>query len=121
MSPTGASAAPKKRKGSEDDLAFDEEVDEYEGLNAWQKYLKWYRKQYGKFANWRKKAARIKYWMGVAKLIQNKIGKYMAIGVGLLAIGGGQFAALKGRWNAEEKAAREAEAHVVTALLAERQ
>jgi hypothetical protein len=98
------SAAPKKRRGAEDDLEFEEEVDEYEGLNVWQKYLKWYRKQYAKFANWRKKAARIKYWMGVVKTIQAKVGKIAAVGLGFLAIGGAQYASLSKMWTAEEEA-----------------
>ena len=76
----------KKRASAEDDMMFEEEVDEYAGLNIWQKYLKWFRKQYAKFAKWRKKAARIKYWIGLGAMIINKVKGFVGIG---LALGGG--------------------------------
>ena len=83
----GMSATKKKKRASaEDDMMFDEEVDEYAGLNVWQKYLKWWRKQYAKFAGWRKKAARIKYWLGLGAMIINKVKGFVGIG---LALGGG--------------------------------
>ncbi len=81
-----AGGKKKKRASAEDDMAFEEEVDEYAGLNVWQKYLKWFRKQYAKFAAWRKKAARIKYWIGLATMIVNKVKGFVGIA---LAMGGG--------------------------------
>jgi hypothetical protein len=107
------SAAPKSRRGAEDDLEFEEEIDEYEGLNAWQKYLKWYRKQYAKFATWRKKAARVKYWMSVVKTVQKKAGKIMAVGLGVAAIGGAQFASMSRMWKAQDEAVAAGEAQVL--------
>jgi len=80
-----AAGKKKKRASAEDDMAFEEEVDEYAGLNIWQKYLKWFRKQYAKFAKWRKKAARIKYWIGLGAMIINKVKGFVGIGLALVA------------------------------------
>ena len=82
------SIAPKKRtRASADDaIAFEEEVDPYEGLNVWQRYLVWYRQKYAGFAKWRKKAARIKYWWNLAAMIVGKLKGFAGIG---LAIGAG--------------------------------
>jgi|GEM_PF-1734500 len=88
----GIASGKKKKKRSaaaEDDLMFEEEVDKYAGKNVWQKYLIWYREQYAKFAGWRKKAARIKYWLGLGQMIAKKATGFVGIG---LAVGGGALA-----------------------------
>ncbi|MCO4769172.1 MAG: transglycosylase SLT domain-containing protein [Deltaproteobacteria bacterium] len=85
----GIKSGKKKKKRSqaaEDDLMFEEEVDKYAGKNVWQKYLIWYREQYAKFAGWRKKAARVKYWVGLVQMIGKKAQGFVGIG---LALGAG--------------------------------
>lgn len=80
----------KKRKATaEDDMLFEEEEDKYAGKNIWQKYLIWYREQYAKFASWRKKAARVKYWFNLGSMVIGKAKGFVGIG---LALGGGALA-----------------------------
>jgi len=88
----GIKAGKKKKNRSaaaEDDLMFEEEVDKYAGKNIYQKYLIWWREKYAKFAGWRKKAARVKYWIGLAQMITKKASGFVGIG---LAVGGGALA-----------------------------
>jgi len=97
-----SAAKPKRSKSAEDDMMFEEEIDENAGLNPYQKFLKWYRKQYAKFAIWRTKAARVKYWITVGKMVVGKAGKIAAMGAGILAIGGGYWMQIQAKFEAEE-------------------
>lgn len=99
------SAAPKKKRQAtvEDDMLFEEEEDPYAGLNPWEKAKKWWRIRYNKLVFWRKKAARIKYWISLLQMIQKKVGKYLAMGVGALAIGGGYWMQIQGKLHAQDE------------------
>lgn len=104
----GIKPGKKKKKRSaaaEDDMMFEEEVDKYAGKNIWQKYLIWYREQYAKFATWRKKAARVKYWVGIGQMITKKAQGFVGIG---LAVGGGALATYT-QYTAKAKALMNAE------------
>ena len=84
------SAAPKKkRQTAEDDLAFEEEIDPTEGMNAFEKARYRYREMYAGFAKWRKKSAKVKYWISLASLLWSKVGKATLLigGMGGLALG----------------------------------
>ncbi len=85
------SAAPKKKRGATEDesFAFEEEVDPTEGMNAFEKARYKYRQMYAGFAAWRKKSAKVKYWISLASLLWNKVGKVLLVvgGMGGLAVG----------------------------------
>jgi len=117
-----ASAAkrPKRAKSDEDDMMFEEEVDEYAGLNPYDKFRKWSRKQYAGFAVWRSKAARVKYWMSIVKMVVSKAGKIAAMGAGIIAIGGGYWMQIQAKLGAEESQ-EVAEASLDQSMLAEKQ
>jgi hypothetical protein len=115
-----AAPKPKKGKTAEDDLLFTEEVDEYAGLNPYEKAVKWTRKRYYAFTNWRKKAARIKYWVVLAQGLFAKGKKIVGVALGLLAIGGGYYTQVQGKIKAlKEKGV--AEERAAQAVLAEKQ
>ena len=97
-------ATPKKKRGqnAEDDMLFDEEVDPTAGMNPWEKARYKYRQQYKKFAAFRKKAARVKYWISLGQLIWSKVGKTFVMFGGFAALGFGWYGELQGRLQAEE-------------------
>ena len=87
-------AQPKKgRAGStaEDEFTFEEEKSPTEGMNPYQKARYHWRQQYKKLTKWRKKAARISYWVSLFKIGYQKIGKFVLVGGGFLALGLGFF------------------------------
>ena len=92
-------AAPKAKRGkdAESDLMFQEEVDEYAGLNWWEKTNKLYRKQYAKFVVFRKKAARFQYWISVLKIVRDKVGMATALVGTTAAIGFGFWTQVKAK------------------------
>ncbi len=85
-------AQPKKGRGgatAEDDFTFEEEKSPTEGMNPYQKARYHWREQYKKLTKWRKKAARIGYWVSLVKIGYAKIGKFLIIGGGFAALGFG--------------------------------
>jgi hypothetical protein len=111
---TGGKKKKKRSAAAEDDLMFEEEVDKYAGKNIWQKYLIWYREQYAKFAGWRKKAARVKYWLGLGQMVVKKATGFVGIG---LAVGGGALATYT-QYSAKAKALLNAEKAEEKAVIA---
>jgi len=101
------SAAPKRKRGkaADEDFAFEEEVDEYAGLNPYEKSVKFYRKQYAKFRKWRAKAARVKYWVSIVSVLWQKIGKIMLTVGGMGSLAFGWYTEFDKREEAEEVAA----------------
>jgi hypothetical protein len=83
-------AQPKKGRAgatAEDEFTFEEEKSPTEGMNPYQKARYHWRQQYKKLTKFRKKAARISYWVSLVKLGWQKIGKFLLIGGGFLALG----------------------------------
>jgi len=113
------SAAPKKKRGqnAEDDLAFEEEIDPTEGMNAYRKGVYAYRQQYTKFTKWRKKAAKVKYWISLVGVLFNKAKGFLAIGAGIAILAAGFMNAKEGRTQAELEQAI-AEERTAQALIA---
>lgn len=97
-------ASPKKKRGqnTEDDMLFDEEKDPTEGMNVWEKARYKYRQQYKKFAAFRKKAARVKYWISLAQVLWMKGGRTLFMLGGFAALGTGWYTEAKNRLKAEE-------------------
>jgi hypothetical protein len=95
-----AAPKPKRGKDAESDLLFKEEIDEYAGLNWWEKTNKFLRKQNQKLAFFRKKAARLDYWLSVAKVIKDKAGMGMMLVGAAGGIGYGYWAQIKAKTEA---------------------
>ena len=99
-------ASPKKKRGktAEDDMLFDEEKDPTEGMNIWEKTRYKYRQQYKKFTAWRKKAARVKYWISLVQVGVLKARGLMIMAVGFAALGTGWYNEAQSRIAAQEAA-----------------
>ncbi len=110
-------ANPKKKRGqtAEDDMLFEEEADPTEGMNVWQKIVFRYRERYRKLVVWRKKAARIKYWISLAQVIWMKAGQIMLMVGGFATLGFGWYHEAQERLKAVETAELAQDREVLTA------
>ena len=99
-------AAPKKKRGqdAEDDMHFEDDADPTDGMNPYQKARFHWRIQYKKFTAWRKKAARVKYWISLVQVLFMKGKSLMLMAVGFSALGIGWYNEVQSRLKAQEEA-----------------
>ena len=116
----GEAPKPKRGGSAEDAFLFEEEEDEYAGMNAYQKSIHWYRKQYKKFTKWRKKAAKVTYWLTVAKVLWQRAGQAMMMIGGFAGLGYGWYNTAQQKLHAEDQQELSAEREK-QAVLAEKQ